>query len=288
MPAIYTHVRFGEEVVKGLPKPLSSLAQKHKECFYLGTQGPDLLFFHKPLKSKAKNPARKKGWDLHAVAPEAFFLNGAKVLLADKKNYDKDGNFCPQSAEAAYLLGFLCHFTLDFTAHPYIDGNSVNGLSHGKIESELDKHHFRKDGKKIRGFNAATLFFPDDKSKKASAKILGVTEEESTTALKYMRFINGLFSNKCGVLHGVCHAALSLVGMNKNSFGDMFIHKKDDPRATVLLPTLDKLFDEAIVRATAVITEFFANIQNAVENNTLTNEIFRYNYSGIIPAESTF
>ena len=281
MPAIYTHVRFGEEVLKVLPTPLAALAEKHKECFYLGTQGPDLLFYHKPFKSKAKNPARKKGWDLHAVAPEVFFLRGAKCLLDDKNNFDEAGNFTPESAEAAYLLGFLCHFTLDFTAHPYIDENSVDGLSHGKIESELDKHHFRKQGKKIRGFNAAKLFFPYEEAKKASAKILAVSEKESTRAMKTMRFFNGLFSHRCGLVHGVCHAALALVGMNKNSFGGMFIHKKDDPRTDVLMPTLDGLFDEAIARAKSVIPEFFENIQGSVENNKLTNEIFRYNYSGI-------
>ena len=286
MPAIYTHVRFGEEVLKVLPAPLATLAKKHKECFYLGTQGPDLLFYHKPFKGKDKNPARKKGWDMHAVAPEGFFLNGAKLLIEDKANYDEEGNFYPTSAEAAYLLGFLCHFTLDYTAHPYIDKHSANGLSHAKIESELDKQHFRKSGKEIRGFNTAKLFFPDDESKKASAKILAVSEEESARAMKTMRFLNGLFSHKCGLVHGVCHAGLSLVGMNKNGFGDMFIHKKDDPRADVLTPTLDELFSEAVARAKSVITEFFENIQSSAENNALTNEIFRYNYSGIIPTES--
>ena len=45
--------------------------------------------------------------------------------------------------------------------------------------------------------------------------------------------------------------------------------------------TLDRLFDEAVQRANLVITEFFANIQSSVQNNALTNEIFRYNYSGI-------
>ena len=31
MPAIYTHVCFGEEVLKILPDPLVALAEKHKE-----------------------------------------------------------------------------------------------------------------------------------------------------------------------------------------------------------------------------------------------------------------
>lgn len=281
MPAIYTHARFGEEVLSVLPAYLASPVEKHKESFYLGTQGPDLLFYHKPFKSKKKNPARKKGWYLHTIPPEEFFLNGAKALLADNSNYAEDRSFRPDSAECAYLIGFLCHFTLDYTAHPYIDNNSVNGLSHGKIEAELDKHHFRKQRNKIRGFNTANLFFPNDESKKASAKILDVSEKESERAMKTMRLINGLFSHKCGLVHGFCHAILSLVDMNKNGFGDMFIYKKDDARATALLPTLDTLFEKAVETAKTVITEFFANIQSSAENNALTNEIFRYNYSGI-------
>ena len=281
MPAIYTHVRFGEEVLSALPALLAVPVEKHKESFYLGTQGPDLLFYHKPFKSKEKNPARKKGWYLHTISPESFFLNGAKILLADKSNYDENGTFRPNSAECAYLIGFLCHFTLDCTTHPYIDSHSINGLSHGKIESELDKHHFKKQRNKSRGFNTAKLFFPNDESKKASAAILDVSEKESGKAMKTMRFINGLFSHKCGFVHGFCHAVLSLVGMNKNGFGDMFIHKKDDEQASALLPTLDTLFAQAIQTAKTVITEFFANIQSSVEHNALTNEIFRLNYSGI-------
>ena len=131
-----------------------------------------------------------------------------------------------------------------------------------------------------RGFNTATLFFPITESKTASANILSVSEKDTEKALKTMKAINGLFSNKCGLVHGFCHAVLSLVGMNK-TFGDMFIHKKDDPRCAPLWADLDRQFDEAIVKANNVITEFFNEIESSVQNNSLTNEIFRYNYSGI-------
>ena len=127
MPAIFTHVQFGKDVIASLPYTFSKLARMHPQCFYLGTQGPDLLFYHKPLKRK-NNPTRKKGWALHEIAPEEFFLNGAQFLLNDKSNYDAEGNFTPQSKEAAYLLGFLCHFSLDYSLHPYIDANSQDGL----------------------------------------------------------------------------------------------------------------------------------------------------------------
>ena len=61
----------------------------------------------------------------------------------------------------------------------------------------------------------------------------------------------------------------------------MFIHKKDDPRCETLWATLDTIFDEAVATANQVITEFFGLMESSVERNILTNEIFRYNYSGI-------
>ncbi len=280
MPAIFTHIQFGKEVVKALPPSLQGLVAQHPECFYLGTQGPDILFYHKPLKKKAKNPARKKGWDLHEIPPEGFFLTAAKLLLTDGENRDAEGNFVPNSAEAAYVLGFLCHFTLDSQCHPYIDERSVDGLTHGKIESELDKFHLERVGKPVRGFNAATLFFPDGECREAGAKILGVSKENMRVAIKSMRKINGFFSHKCGFVHGFCHFVLTLVGMNK-SFGEMFLHKKDDLRCKELLPVLYKKFNAAIPLACSVIIEFFDRLPQNVEQNSLQRDFYRYNYSGI-------
>ncbi len=268
MPAIFTHVQFGKEVAEGLPAPLKGVVEAHPQAFYLGTQGPDILFYHKPFQSKDKNPARKKGWDLHAQAPERFFVRAAKII-------DGEG----EDALKAYVIGFLCHFTLDSTCHPAIDGASVDGLTHGKIESELDKYHLRRLGKKERGFNAATLFFPTEEARVAGAKILGVSEENMDVALRSMRKINGLFSHKCELVHGVCHLVLTLAGMNK-SFGEMFLHKKQDERCIELLPKLSKLFDGAIPLAREMITDYFENLSATVESDCLKNDFYRYDYSG--------
>jgi hypothetical protein len=61
----------------------------------------------------------------------------------------------------------------------------------------------------------------------------------------------------------------------------MFIHKKDDIRCDALWESLDNKFNEGVTLASTVIAEFFRDIQHSVEANALTNEIFRYNYSGI-------
>ncbi len=267
MPAIFTHVQFGKEVAAILPKELREVTNRHPAAFYLGTQGPDILFYHKPFKSKKKNPDRKKGWDMHAQPAAPFFERVAQIL-AER----------PSEEQVAYAVGFLCHFTLDSHTHPFIDERSVDGLSHGKIEAELDKFYLRKAGYPTRRFNAATLFFPCEEAKRASAALLGVPENTMQTAIHSMRKINGLFSHKSGLVHGLCHAALTLAGMNK-SFGEMFLYKKDDERCKPLLPTLSKLFDEAIPVAREKITWFFDNLFTIAQTG-LTDTFYRYNYSG--------
>ncbi len=268
MPAIFTHIQFGKEVVATLPTELRELIERNPAPFYLGTQGPDILFYHKPFKKKAKNPVRKQGWDMHAESAAPFFERVAKIL-ADT----------PTEAEKAYALGFLCHFTLDSQCHPFIDGRSIDGLSHGKIEAELDKLFFQRAGYPTRGFNAATLFFPYEEGVKASASLLGVPEKNMQIAIKSMRKINRLFSHKWGLVHGFCHAALTVAGMNE-SFGEMFLYKKADERCVPLLPTLASLFEGAIPLASEKITQYLGNVEEIAASG-LQDEFYRYNYSGL-------
>ena len=123
MPALYAHKRFGEEVIANLPPSFADIIQKYPTAFYLGTQGPDILFYHQPIR---KNPIKTKGMDTHLTSADGFFITQAKRLLNDKdeKNgayvQNKDGKYLPNSAYAAYIMGFICHFTLDVHVHPHV------------------------------------------------------------------------------------------------------------------------------------------------------------------------
>ena len=70
MPAIYAHRRLGEETVKGLDPRLQTLINTYSEAFILGTQGPDILFYYKPLKH---NDTRRHGTAIHAERGERVF-----------------------------------------------------------------------------------------------------------------------------------------------------------------------------------------------------------------------
>ncbi len=278
MPAIYAHLRFGEEVAKTLPIPFADCIEKYPEPFALGTQGPDILFYHHPMK---KNEIRKRGTFLHTLSGNAFFLEQAKKLEAGETVAEVLKN---NGAFAAYLCGFLCHFTLDVSCHPYIDGHSNEAVSHGKIESEFDKHILRLDGKPIRGYNTATPILDQNGTKEAVSKTLDVPAENIAVSIKTMRQINGWFSKKCEPFHWIAHVFLKIAGMERK-FGDMFLHKKDDPLCEEPNRDLTEKFYAAIPKAAALIEEFFNNAQALIQNGELENELFRYNFSGILTTE---
>ncbi len=281
MPALYTHLRFGKEVTQSLPPAYQAFLEKYPEAFALGTQGPDILFYHKPMK---KNEIRAFGTTLHTYSGERFFLEQGKKLrlrenASTQKLLEENGAF------AAYLCGFLCHFTLDTICHPFIDENSSENITHGKIESELDKFWLRKDGKPIRGYNTATPILDKNGTREAVAHSLGVTEESVARSIKTMRKINKLFSRKGELFHAFAHFILKIAGMERK-FGDMFLHKKDDPLFAPLCPVLEEKYLSAIPQAAALVQAYFKNIGAWVENGKTDQELFRYDFSGIITKET--
>lgn len=282
MPAIYAHLRFGEEVAKTLPSPYTDLINRFPEAFALGTQGPDILFYHKPMKT---NDIRKRGTFLHTFSGEKFFLLQGKKLLENVSSDGVEEIFKTNGAFAAYTCGFLCHFTLDTICHPYIDAQSSEAVSHGKIESELDKAVLRLDGKPIRGYNTATPILSQNGTKEAAAKTLDAGEEHIALAIKTMRKINGLFSKKCEGFHGFAHTFLKIAKMERK-FGDMFLHKKDDPLCVETNAVLIEKFHAAIPQAAELLQQYFENLRVWVENQKSENELFRYDFSGIIKTEA--
>lgn len=284
MPAIYAHDRFGEEVVKTLPPSFAKLYEKYPEAFHLGFQGPDILFYHQPFK---KNPIRTHGTDLHVrTAGGDFFLEQAEILLknadyTDEKPYSVDEILQANGARAAYITGFLCHFSLDVACHPYIDGHTDEAFTHGKAESEFDKFVRRKKGVRLRGYNVAKdKIKADNDCAETAAAVLGVPEKNIRAAISTMRKINGMFTFPLGLWHGFAHIVLRLAKLERK-FGDMFMHKKDDPRFAGMGEALYEKFENAIEKASALIINYFHGLPDAVKSG-LQEEIYRYNYSGII------
>ena len=281
MPAFYTHLRFGREVLNTLPEPYTKVVEQFPEAFDLGTQGPDVLFYHKPLKS---NDIRKRATIVQALSGEKFFLAQGEKLLINAPDGEINSLFENNGALAAYTVGFLCHFVLDAICHPYVDENSTEALSHGKIESEFDKALLRLDGKPIRGYSDAARIVNKNGVKESVMTTLDLEERAAVRCMKTMRKINTMFSHKGEWYHRLIHCFLKMVHMEKK-FGDMFLHKEDDPLCVETNEALLVRYQDAIPQASALIQEYFENLRVWVEEKRTANNLFRYDFSGIIPTE---
>lgn len=156
MPNIITHKIFGEEVVKKLQKEhadeLNKIIARNLQLFYIGTNGPDFLFFYnaKPWQGLGSHEVSGIGNKLHRGHVNRFYTEAIKEIQKQKNPAIKE-------RMTAYLLGHLCHWALDKVTHPYIfyqTGNckgQSNGWHH-RFESMIDTkvlkryHHTRISG----------------------------------------------------------------------------------------------------------------------------------------------
>lgn len=124
MPAVTAHHQFGLLIQQALCPEVQAFVQANQGYFALGFQGPDLLFYHKPLH---KNPVSALGAALHQQPGYDFFKQALSQDLT------------PQ--QLAYVLGVCCHYGLDRSAHPYINQASHHhDTTHRKLESAFDCH----------------------------------------------------------------------------------------------------------------------------------------------------
>lgn len=136
MPASITHYIHAEKVLHKL-FPNTIINPECQNAFYWGAQGPDFFYFHRKLPWLRGENIRKYGEMFHN---EDFnkIIKSAKTFL---KNNDEE-------VYLYYILGLCCHFSLDYTAHPYINFLAADLLKekpqetfdtlHNEIESAID------------------------------------------------------------------------------------------------------------------------------------------------------
>ena len=142
MPAIITHDTFGHEVYGKLYEFIGG-SRDEAEAFLLGNQGPDPLFYG--VSDPRLKSVFRLGSIMHNTKP-------TELIAAMRHSVEK----LPEESRTvgrAYAMGFLCHYELDSTSHPFIFSKQYElcdagepGLTrdngsdvHALIESELDE-----------------------------------------------------------------------------------------------------------------------------------------------------
>ena len=96
----------------------------------------DILFIIILIIKKCKSIWNKS----HHEPAREFFKRAFKVFQVQKN----------KGAACAYLAGFMTHFILDSTCHPYVRKRiKETGISHTEIETDWDFQVLQKPGERI-------------------------------------------------------------------------------------------------------------------------------------------
>lgn len=136
MPGFTTHYLFGQQAYQLIcSSGLKQTIQKNHTVFCLGLQGPDIFFYDLlSLVIPKKNP----GSLAHTADTRKFLrrlLESLRIFPSDKE----------REIAQTYILGFIGHYLLDTSCHPYIYARSHYGRktkgyigAHIRLETDID------------------------------------------------------------------------------------------------------------------------------------------------------
>lgn len=164
MPDFYAHCTQGQKVLERLyevsEKTARSITNRH--LYTIGLQGPDALYFYRPLKTK-DNPILQLADDIHRTGCLQF-LN---TVLRTR-------SVAPETDVFSYIMGFIGHFGLDSAAHPVVARLEQElDFDHVEMEIEFDKYLLLKDGKNPLFYKAHTTLALSEAELTAVAQVYG-------------------------------------------------------------------------------------------------------------------
>ena len=112
MPSTVTHAYFALDVLQKLPISKRELILDEKDMLRVYGQSMDALFFYNITNFKKGKRQRAFGHYFQKHKTQEFFV----TLI----NYIRYNDYKDTPSVMAFLYGFICHYILDSTVHPYV------------------------------------------------------------------------------------------------------------------------------------------------------------------------
>lgn len=247
MPSTYAHRRFGAQAAARLPEELRGIVSRHRALYDIGLHGPDILFYYHALRS---NPISARGGAMHDQPGSAFFA-AARGLLREAED---------QEAALAYLLGFICHFALDSTCHPYVEKYTrEQGITHCEIETEFDNQLMREDGlDPLRFFTAGHIRPTEENARIIAPFYNGLTTAQVEGALRGMVTIHRCLQASNPAKRWLVLTVMRLAGKYDGLHG-LVANPQPNPDCAESGRQLEQLYTQALPLAVRLMTEYAAD-----------------------------
>lgn len=214
MPSTLTHYVFNKQLIKD---------EKYKDIFLLGGQGADVFFFYgyNVVKRENSKRIRQLGFHIHKLSPHEIYFNMLKYA------FSKSGE--EQAILMNFTRGFMYHYALDRTLHPYVFYNTgfpytnpIYNRNHGNFESVLDTLLMEEYNEKVSTRRAI-------KANKNAIKICStmlsyviketlnidiIKDDSYYKAYKDFRFVRLMIDSKYGVKKSIFNCLLKNSSIN--------------------------------------------------------------------------
>ncbi len=244
MPTTYAHDLFGKMVYHRLDPEIQEKIKIYQTTYQIGLHGPDILFYVRPFH---KNRFNQMAHRLHREEAAGFFERGRKI-------YQKTGN----EEILVYLLGFICHFMLDSTCHPYIsEYMKKTGARHDEIETEFDRALMVRTGKDPFHYQPGSVIRIEKNSVDAISEVMeGMSHKDIVRALMGTKFYTRLPICDSEKKRKVKLAVARILFMYRLADGRII---RGEPKDICLESTqhLTQLFLQTVPEAAAMINEYY-------------------------------
>ena len=248
MPSTYAHRCFGADVLTQLPEALQKKIEPYRALYDIGLHGPDLLFYYKALQSNSVN---RLGNAMHEQ-PGTVFFERARGVIRNAKNRD---------AALVYALGYICHFALDSTCHPFVEQfTRESGVTHCEIETEFDNMLLRRDGYDPLTFFTASHIHPSAENARVIAPFYrDISEQTALESLKGMITVHKVLQASNPVKRWVVLTGMKVLGKYDGMHG-LVANPQPNPQCTESNRKLDALYAKALPLAERLILEYVAKL----------------------------
>ncbi len=214
MPCSYAHDYCAGRMLALLSSKDAALIGNERKLLSVGAQGPDVFFYHKVLPLKTTGHYRHFARKLHTQNVG----ESLKSMLGGVKSAAEP--FTKKCV--AYFAGYLTHYALDCSAHPYVFNRAGSGPGHTRFESDMDTALLKLQNKDMSRTYKALLRMPAKEDRvvaglllsRAAACFGGETPPpgECADAIRDMYRAQRLILDPHGLKRGLVHALGKPIG----------------------------------------------------------------------------
>ncbi len=271
MPAAYAHHSFGEICLEMMPERYKKICLKYRDLYDFGVHGPDLLFYYHPLSS---NRVNQYGYNLHSKTGAFVFKTFKAVWKGECGELKKN----QRGPLMAYMLGFLAHFTLDSSAHAYINEMAAAAKpSHNMIESQYEAYLLKNDGRAVLWYDRSAPLKPSKKNAGVVSQIFPFTAKEILTCMKGQKMVLHLFFSPKEVKKKIIRSLIEKLGI-KGDFGDLFLDTETSPECEPMMVEIARMQESALT----LYPKLFKNLILYLQDKTELDGRYNYDFEGIL------